>query len=227
MSSLDQGPAVPLERWGSEKARVAVLAVHGRDQNPDVMKGYSTRFALDATADIAFYAPHADGDSWYPEPFLVPLDRNADSVDRALRIIDRCLDQLRTDGFESGSIVLWGFSQGACVLSHHLLIRQPRVAAAILFTGGYIGAEPLEPTPGPGLAGLPIIVRSIDPFVPPWRVRDTVSLLESAGAKVDLRIDPGEQHIVTDEAYTSASRAIAFRRSNWKKTSMAKPPLKR
>src|ERR1700709_2778350 len=132
------------------------------------MKEYSTRFA----ADVAFFAPRADGDSWYPEPFLVPMKRNAPHVEQALEIIDGCLDQLRDDRLGRGGIVLWGFSQGACVLSHHLLVRRPTVAAAILFTGGYIGAEPLQLSPGSSLAGMPIIIRSIenDPFVPAGRV---------------------------------------------------------
>lgn len=202
---------VALERWGGENAGVAVLTVHGRAQNPQVMKEYSVRFGPDTATAVAFYAPRADGDSWYPEPFLVPLERNAVDVERGLDTIDRCLDQLHSDGFGPGSVVLWGFSQGACLLSQHLLTRRPSVAAAILFTGGYIGRQPLNLPPGSALAGLPIIIRSIenDPFVPPWRVRETAALLESLGADVDLRIDPGAEHVITDEAYASAAQAIA------------------
>jgi phospholipase/carboxylesterase len=214
--SRHSGPEVLMERWGSARARIAVLAVHGRAQNPEIMKGYSARFALEPTVGAAFYAPRAAGDSWYPEPFLVPMHRNAKAVDESLRIIDRCLEQLRAAGFGPGHIVLWGFSQGACLLSHHLLIRRPQVAAAILFTGGYIGEQPLEPPTGPTLTGLPVIVRSIenDPFVPPSRVRDTAALLQAAGAEVDLRIDPGNEHVVTDEAYARAAESIAVLTAN-------------
>lgn len=206
MDRPGQGQAIRLERWGSTRAEVAVLAVHGRGQNPDIMKEYSERFA----ADVTFFAPRADGDSWYPEPFLVPMRLNAPAVDKALITMDGCLDQLREGGFGPRSIVLWGFSQGACVLSHHLLIRRPAVAAAILFTGGYIGAEPLRLSPGPRLAGLHITVRSIenDPFVPARRVRETAALLSSLGARVDLRIAPGDEHVITDEAYTSATQVL-------------------
>ena len=206
MDSPDQGQAIRLERWGSARAEVAVLAVHGRAQNPDVMKAYSARF----TADVSYFAPRADGDSWYPEPFLVPMELNAPSVDRALLVIDKCLDQLREEGFGPRRIVLWGFSQGACVLSHHLLVRRPMVGAAVLFTGGYIGAETLQAEPGPSLAGTPIVVRSIedDPFVPARRVRETAALLSSLGAEVDLLIAPGNDHVITDEACASGSRVL-------------------
>lgn len=188
-----------------------MLAVHGRAQNPAIMQGYSTRFALERPVEVAFYAPRAAGDSWYPEPFLVPMRRNAEAVAESLRVIDRSLDQLRAAQFDPGRIVLWGFSQGACLLSHHLLVRRHRVAAAILFTGGYIGGEPLEPAAGTELSGLPVIIRSIenDPFVPPSRVRETAALLQSAGAEVDLRIDAGNEHIITDEAYATAADLIA------------------
>lgn len=180
------------------------------------MKGYSTRFTLERPVDATFYAPRAAGDSWYPEPFLVPMHRNSEAVNESLRVIDRCLEQLCAAGFAPRRIVLWGFSQGACLLSHHLLVRRPGVAAAILFTGGYIGAEPLAPPAGSELRGLPVIIRSIenDPFVPPSRVRETAELLRSAGAEVDLRIDPGNEHITTPKAYASATDLIAALAAN-------------
>lgn len=200
---------VHLHRWGSPRttATVAVLAVHGRGQNPAVMQEYSSHLQA---RGVNYFAPRAAGDSWYPEPFLVPFSLNEKDVGSGLDVVDNALDQLRIEGFDPRRTVLWGFSQGACLLSHHLLTRRPQVGGALLFTGGYVGAELLEVPAGSELSGLPIIVRSIehDPWVPPWRVEQTAVLLRALGAQVNLRIAPGGDHIITDEAYSAADRLL-------------------
>jgi predicted esterase len=116
------------------------------------------------------------------------------------------------EGFDPGAIVLFGFSQGSCVLSHFIVKHQPRVAGAILYTGGYAGPGPLAAPRGRPLEGMPVVMRSIenDPFVPRGRVEDTAELLRSAGAVVDAAIAPGSEHIITAEA-TDAGGALLDR----------------
>ena len=40
------------------------------------------------------------------------------------------------------------------------------------------------------------------------RVRETAELFRSAGATVDLHIEPGDEHIVTDEAMGASSALL-------------------
>ncbi|OLT42140.1 phospholipase [Saccharomonospora sp. CUA-673] len=200
--------AAPHE-WGvaREQARVAVLTVHGRGQDPAFMQDVAGRFG---TVPARFYAPEADGNTWYPLSFLEPADRNEPALDRALQTMETTWDSVLDAGFDADRIVLWGFSQGACLLSHWALTAPRRVAGIVLFTGGYIGdTAPPAPADRP-LHGVPTVMRSIerDPWVPRHRVDDTAELLRHAGAHVDLRIDPGDEHIITDEACTAAGTLL-------------------
>lgn len=200
----------PLQQWGtdSKDARLAVLTVHGRAQEPSFMRQTAQRFGR---APVRFYAPEATGNSWYPHPFLEPVDRNQPDLDESLRAIDLWLGHLADEGFGPHRVVLWGFSQGACLLSHYALLSPQRFAGLLLFTGGCVGAEPLPAPEGAPLRDVPAVLRSVDrdPWVPDFRVEHTAELLTRAGAAVDLRIDPGTEHIITDEACSAATRLLA------------------
>ncbi|MGV9481066.1 alpha/beta hydrolase [Gordonia aichiensis] len=142
-------------------------------------------------ADVRYFAPAADGDSWYPRPFLEPIDANQPSLNHALDAIDARVDALVESGIDTARLVVWGFSQGACLLAHWALTRPQPVGGIILFTGGYIGPEDVV-AQAQSLDGVPVVVRSIehDPFVPPERVTQTVTALRAAGADVDALIVP-------------------------------------
>ncbi|SEC79717.1 phospholipase/carboxylesterase [Amycolatopsis tolypomycina] len=186
--------------WGPPEAAVTVLAVHGRGQEPEFMRELATRFG---PLPARFVAPAAAGGSWYPLPFLQPLSGNQPHLDESLAAIEARVDAL-------SDVVLFGFSQGACLLAHLLLTRPRRVAAAVLFTGGFIGPDPIKPPTGAELDGVPVVLRSIedDPWVPAHRVVETGRLFEAAGARLDLKIEPGTEHIVTDEACAAAADLI-------------------
>jgi phospholipase/carboxylesterase len=199
----------PMTSWGSSAgtARTAVLAVHGRGQGPAFMQEQATRLAA---SGVRFYAPSAAGDTWYPKPFLEPLENNQPDLSHALEALAAHLAAVEADGFSPDRIVLWGFSQGACLVSHFVLTRPARYAGLILHTGGYIGPDPLPVPAGQPLEGVPAVLRSIenDPWVPGPRIRQTAAALEAAGATTDLLIAPGHEHIITDEAMTAASRLL-------------------
>ncbi|MCX6503417.1 MAG: dienelactone hydrolase family protein [Microbacterium sp.] len=172
------------------------------------MQERSGNFSVD---DVRYYAPRAPAGSWYPHSFLEPIETNQDGIDIGLVGISRSTARALEDGFDPAAIAVWGFSQGACLLTQHLLSSpNVRYGAAVLFTGGYIGAT--EPTvQHRHLKDVPVLLRSIqdDPFVPAERVHATARVLTEAGAAVDLRIDPGDQHVVTAEAYGRGSELIA------------------
>lgn len=211
---MDAQPVTPSSRpmveWGLDRAaaELAVLAVHGRFQSPAFMHETAERF--DA-APVRFFAPEAAGNTWYPNSYRDPTDRNRPELDESVRVIEASLDQLADAGFGPDRVVLWGFSQGACLLTHYVLGWPGRFAGLVLFTGGYLGERLPPPLPGEPFLGVPVVVRSVeqDPWVSPTRVRETATLLSAAGAAVDLRIDPGDEHIITDEACAAASRLLA------------------
>lgn len=201
-----RGPAV-------RQARLAVLAVHGRGQNPDFMFEQAERFDPSAVEGVRFYAPHASEGTWYPKPFMEPVEANEPNLTFALESMEERLAKIGADGFLPSETVVWGFSQGACLLAHLLLTRLRVLRGALLFTGGHIGAEPVTPPPGNRLGRMPVLMRSVDrdPWVPYERVKETAALLRRGGAAVDLRVDRGDEHIITDEAFDAASVMLADR----------------
>ncbi|MDX3189809.1 hypothetical protein PV458_15505 [Streptomyces sp. MN03-5084-2B] len=193
--------------WGPAEAPVVVLAVHGRGQEPEFVRELTARFG---PLPARFLAPAAAAGSWYPLPFLQPIAGNQPHLDEALAAVEARIDALVDGGTALADLVLLGFSQGACLLAHLLLTRPRRVGAAVLLTGGFIGPDPIEPLTGGALDGVPVLLRSIeeDPWVPAHRVVETGRLFEVAGARLDLEIEPGDEHIVTDAACQAAASLI-------------------
>ena len=210
-ADVTSDPAAPgaLAEWGAspDEAELAVLALHGRGQDPDFLRATTARFG---PAPVRFCAPEAPGNTWYPDRFLAPVERNQPKLDQSLRTVEECARQLADRGFGPQRLVLLGFSQGACLVAQHALTRPAPFAGLVLLTGGHITSDPFPAPSGSPLQDVPAVVRSIenDPWVPRWRVEETAALLAERGASVDLRIDPGDEHIITDEACRAATELL-------------------
>ena len=195
--------ATEWEAWGTRQqdARLGLLAVHGRGQAPDFMRALCDRIGADGSLDdLAVLAPRAAESSWYPNPFMQPIAANQPRLDQALAAVDEGVARFVAAGIQPHRIVLLGFSQGACLLSQFALTRPRRYAALVLLTGGYIG-EDSAPTEFAGdLAATPAMLRcaSDDGWVPAARVEQTAVELGRLGAEVDVEIEEGSEHVVTD-----------------------------
>ncbi|WP_104087974.1 alpha/beta hydrolase [Cryobacterium sp. N19] len=199
----------PMAVWGSSlgEARVAVLIVHGRGQTPSFMQALSERFEV---SGLRYYAPSAAADTWYPRPFLEPIEHNEPALSESMVALESHVSAVLSDGFTLDQVILCGFSQGACLLSHFVLSRPVKYGGLILLTGGYIGPDVIAGPVGKPLKGVPAVLRSIedDPWVPRMRVEQTAAALLKAGAEVDLNIVPGDEHIITEEAVNAAATLL-------------------
>lgn len=200
-----------VERWGDapERAALAVLAVHGRDQEPGFMRTVADRVGLPG---LAWYAPAAPGRTWYPKRFTEPLAANEPFLSASLRALGAVLGDVGRDGFGAERVALLGFSQGACLLTVHLVRNPLRYAAAALLTGGFAGPPGSGREVAGDLAGTPVLLASSDRdgWVPVERVRETGVLLRGAGAVVTVSIDEDPEHHVND-ATVAAVRALLIR----------------
>ena len=79
--------------------------------------------------DVAWLAPQARGNTWYPNRFVAPLESNEPWLSSALAAVDDVVAQVEEAGAPRPRIVLIGFSQGAC-LALEALVRQPGSPAA-------------------------------------------------------------------------------------------------
>lgn len=201
-------------RHGAPAARadLVVLGLHGRGQDPAFVAGVADRLDLPG---LGWLLPAADAGSWYPESFLVPVERNRPRLDQALEAVAAHLAGLHRDGVGPERTVLLGFSQGTCVLVEHLLRSRRRYAAAVLLTGGYVDPASPAATRADGtrpLAGMPVLLACSDrdEFVPLERVHPTADALAGLGADVDVRIDDDPVHQVNDET-VRATRELLVR----------------
>jgi hypothetical protein len=121
-----------------QTASLAVVVVHGRDQDPHWMLEHLVgRLDLPLTA---FILPTIEGRSWYPGRFFDPAEHNEPWVSEALQTCADAVALAEGAGVPVDRIALVGFSQGACLVAE-ALERDPRpYAAAAILTGGLIGS---------------------------------------------------------------------------------------
>ncbi len=171
-------------------ARRAVIAVHGRGGTAE--KLLRDARALSPAHDIAWVAPQAADNTWYPKGFR---DRaaNAAAMDSALEALDAA-GRAVTAHVPPERVVLLGWSQGACLALSWLGSRAVRPGAVVAWTGA---ATP-DFERFPDLAGTRawISTAADDPWVDRADVQATADALRAAGAAVQLDVAPGDQHAV-------------------------------
>ena len=191
----------PVIRAGAplSKARVVLILIHGRGAGAQDILGLGEAVA-EGSRDVAFVAPQAADNSWYPQRFLVPAEQNEPHLSSALGVIEGLVDEATLAGVPLRNVLLAGFSQGAC-LSLEFIARHPaRYAGVFGLSGALIG--PLESkTHGGGLEATPVYLgcSDRDAFIPLEHVEKTAEVLGLMGAEVTKSIFPGMGHIVNGE----------------------------
>ena len=195
--SHDPHGAQPVLHAGAalEGARLAVIMVHGRGAGADDMIGLAGELAAPG---IAFLAPQAAGSTWYPYPFMSPIERNEPALSSALARIGALIARAGDAGITPERIVLLGFSQGAC-LSLEFAARNARgYGAVVALSGGLIGPPGTPRDYAGAFDGTPAFFgcSDIDPHIPLERVQESAEVFRRMGAVVDERIYPRMGHTV-------------------------------
>lgn len=191
-----------------ESCRVAVVAVHGRNQTADYM--LENVVARIPSEGVAWVLPQADENSWYPLGFLAPLEDNQPRLDHALEALSSVQQLLESSGVPPERIVWLGFSQGACMVTEWVARHPARWGGLVAFTGGYIGPSGTQRTVEGNYAGMPAYfgVGSEDEWVPVGRVNESAALYAEHGAAVAFEIFPGRPHEISDPEIVAAHRII-------------------
>src|SRR4051812_47547112 len=93
-------------------ARAAAIMLHGRGGSAEDILSLGAEFGQD---DIAYLAPQAAGNTWYPYSFLAPFAHNEPHLSNALGVVGAAFAHLVREGFEPERVALIGFSQGGCL----------------------------------------------------------------------------------------------------------------
>tara|TARA_R100000479_G_C6360590_1_gene192854 strand:- start:576 stop:1094 length:519 start_codon:yes stop_codon:yes gene_type:complete len=150
---------------------------------------------------IAYRAPQANGNTWYPYSFLAPTDQNQPGLSSGLQKIHDIIEELESEGISKENIYLLGFSQGACLASEFVARHPAKYAGLIALSGGVIG-DAVNPEEYSGdLNGTPVFLgcSDVDAHIPKERVNETEELLKKLGASVTKKLYPGMGHLVNND----------------------------
>jgi len=188
------------------EARAAVLMLHGRG---DSAEGILSLTDVLKAEGVAYAAPEAEGNSWYPHSFLMPLGHNEPYLSSALQAVQDALGELEAAGLARENIVLLGFSQGACLALESAARDATHYGGVVALSGGLIGPDD-APRDYPGsLAGTPVFLgcSDVDAHIPEARVRESAEVMGRLGGVVDMRIYRNMGHTVNQDEVVAA-RAI-------------------
>jgi len=190
------------------EATSALILVHGRGATAESileLAGYLPH------PDMAYLAPQAAGNTWYPYSFLMPTEQNEPYLSSALARLVGLLAEVEQAGIPAGRVVLAGFSQGACLAAEFVARHARRYGGLVAFSGGLIG-PPGEPRAYDGrLDGTPVLLgcSDVDPHIPLARVNETAEVLARLGAAVDKRIYPRLGHTINQDEIAAAAALVA------------------
>jgi predicted esterase len=179
-------------------ARLTMILVHGRGASADDILGLAREFRQN---DVAYLAPQAAGNSWYPYSFLTPIPQNEPGLTSALGVLEQLVSTVGDQGVPAERVGFLGFSQGACLSLEFAARHARRYAAVVGLSGGLIG-PPGTPRAYPGSAGGTFVFlgcSDVDPHIPLERVQETADVFRQLGAVVDERIYRGMGHTVNPD----------------------------
>ena len=181
-----------------EDAAAAVVLVHGRGATAGSIIGMAEEFP---GSDVAYLAPQAAGNTWYPNSFLAPLESNEPALSSALAAVGAVVERAIDAGVPTDRIVVLGFSQGACLASEFVARNATRYGGLAALSGGLIGPEGTPREYDGTLDGTPVFIgcSDVDPHIPLARVHETTAVLDRMGAAVTERIYEGMGHGINED----------------------------
>jgi phospholipase/carboxylesterase len=181
-----------------DTAQVAMIMIHGRGATAESI----LLLAGDLGAPgVAYLAPQAVGDTWYPYPFMEPIHRNEPWLSSALEVVGWVCQQVEEAGIPAERMLLLGFSQGACLTLEFTARNARRYGGVAGLSGGLIGPDG-TPRDYPGsLEGTAVFLgcSDVDFHIPKERVLDTEQVLRGLGAEVTTRLYPNMGHTVNED----------------------------
>jgi predicted esterase len=192
-------------------ARAAVVALHGRGASAEGILEFAQAEIAGGIPGVALLAPQARHATWYPRSFLAPFAENEPWLGSALARVGEVVAEVERSGVPAERVLLFGFSQGACLASEWVARHPRRYLALVAATGGRIG-PPGTPFGDAGdLAGMPVHLSAgdPDPHVPWSRVEESAANFRAMRGEVTLRREPGFPHAVHPAAAAFARERLA------------------
>jgi phospholipase/carboxylesterase len=188
-------------------ARAAMILVHGRGASAaDIM----TLGAELMHPGVAYLAPQAAGNAWYPNPFTAPMESNEPYLSSALEVLASVLASIEKT-VPADRVILLGFSQGACLTLEFAARNARRYGGVAGLSGGLIGPDG-TPRDYPGtFYGTPAFMgcSDVDPHIAKDRVLEAAEVYRRMGARVTAKLYPGMGHTVSEDEIEAVREMVA------------------
>lgn len=208
MNQPDPHADTPVETAGTrlEDADAAVVLVHGRGATAFSILQLAGELPADG---VAYLAPQAANNTWYPQSFMAPMERNQPWLDSALAAVGDVVDRAG-DAVGHDHVVLLGFSQGACLASEFVARNAREYGGLVALSGGLIGPEGTPRDYDGSLDGTPAFLGcdANDPHIPQERVHETAVVLDALGAAVTEQIYPALGHGINEDELAHATDVV-------------------
>ncbi|QLD84519.1 dienelactone hydrolase family protein [Natronomonas halophila] len=190
-----------------DAADAAVVLVHGRGATAQSIVQMADEFYHHG---VAFLAPQAARNTWYPNSFLAPVEANEPGRSSGLQAIEDAIESANEADIPTERVMLLGFSQGACLASEYVAQNPRRYGGLAVLSGGVIGPEGKEMDYEGDLEGTPVFLgcSDTDPHIPEERVHETAEVFEAMGADVTTRIYEGMGHGVNEDEIDHVSEMV-------------------
>jgi phospholipase/carboxylesterase len=191
-------------------ADAAAVLVHGRGATADSVVRLADEYYRHG---LALLAPQAERNRWYPNSFLAPEESNEPWLSSGRQAMADAVAEANDAGIPTDRILLFGISQGACLVSEFAARNPTRYGGVGAASGGLMGPEVDSAQYGDdgALDGTPVLVSGTeaDPHVPADRLRETAAVFERLGGDVTERIDEGSDHGASDADLAAAGEMVA------------------
>lgn len=180
-----------------DKAQAALILIHGRGADAEDIAGLASYLP---SQDLAVLAPEAQGHTWYPQRFFVPLQENEPWLSSGLELIDKLVADIHAAGVPYERIGIAGFSQGGCLALEYALRHPRRYGLIAGMSSALIG--PLKtPRAKADLEGTPVLIACAenDAHIPLPFVEESAEILAASGTALTKQIFRGYDHTVFPE----------------------------
>lgn len=189
------------------EAKAAMVLVHGRGATAPSILTLAQELHH---PDVAYLAPQAANNTWYPFSFLAPINNNEPNLSSGLAAVGEAVARIEAAGIPAEKIILGGFSQGACLASEFVARNPRRYGGLLVFSGGLIGPPGTPRDYDGSLDGTPVFLGCgvPDVHIPEERVHESADVFERMGGDVIKQLYPNMGHTVNQDEIDHARRIL-------------------
>lgn len=175
------------------RAKTVIVAVHGRGSAADAILRLSKEI-VGHPEGLCIVAPQAPDRRWYDSGYREAPEACVGALDTALWELDEIYGRVR-EAAPGARVVLFGFSQGACLAAEWVARRAPRIEGLVALSGARLGTPESLGAPAK-LSGLSVLlgVAAEDAWVKASDVDATAAWFAASGAEVTRVHEAGGAH---------------------------------